>query len=687
MIKGFDNSGRRFLKFPAVHPCDSTSPATLLDSLITLSRSIISFQSKFFATHKRNVRETFRQIGILLLFFEELQDRRSNVSGSALLCFRELHVAFQKALFLFDDCTGEGARLLILMRSNFVTNQIRVLIQTIATALDVLPLSTIDVSREIRELVELVAKQSRKAKLELHPEDESAMKRVILILNQFENKFEPDRSFIKRVLDHLEIRSWRDCNREIKFLEDEISLDCVDGTERDMPLLSSLVAFMSYCRGVLFKTEDWDSEIPDEIESDGKMMLSCLNPEDFRCPISLEMMTDPVTVSTGQTYDRVSIQKWLKTGNLICPKTGEILSNTELVPNATLKKLIQQFCADNGISLAKSRNKNRDITRTIVAGSPTAAQAVKFLSHSVADDLYYGTDEVRNKASYEIRLLAKANIFNRACLVEAGTIPPLLKLLKSTTPSIQENAMAAILKLSKHSSGKKAIIENGGLEQIVKILKNGMKSETKQISAATIFYLSSVPEYRRLIGETAGAIPGLVELLNDGTSFGKKNALVAIFGLLLYQGNHKKVLEAGLVPLLVQTLASSSNREDLVVDSLAVLSTLSEREEGSVAILQTPALPKIINFMRSSTSRAGKENCVSILLGLCNNCGVDVVAVLAKEGSLMGLLYALVTDGTSQASKKARSLIKIMHKYHESSSSGLISSKGVRVDRQFIHVR
>ncbi|XP_062098902.1 U-box domain-containing protein 12-like [Humulus lupulus] len=34
-------------------------------------------------------------------------------------------------------------------------------------------------------------------------------------------------------------------------------------------------------------------------------------PDDFRCPISLELMKDPVIVSTGHTYERSCIQKWI----------------------------------------------------------------------------------------------------------------------------------------------------------------------------------------------------------------------------------------------------------------------------------------------------------------------------------------------------------------------------------------
>lgn len=669
MIKKTNQSDRRILSFPAVHPCEAISPATLLNSLIALANSVCSYNSKFFATQRRNAREAIRQIGILLIFFEEIRDRGLNLSDSVILCFSELHLTFQKVLFLMEDCTREGDKLWVLMKSQFFATQFRVLIRAIATALDVFPLDAVDVCGEVKELVELVAKQARKAKFELDKDDERAMKRVLSILNYFEKGIEPDSGFITWALDYLEIKSWSDCNTEIKFLEELIALECSDSEEREVPFLSSLVGFMSYCRVVIFEALDYRSN--DQIDERCNMeTLSCLNPEDFRCPISLELMTDPVTVSTGQTYDRSSIQKWLKAGNMLCPKTGEKLTNTELLPNTTLKKLIHQFCADNGISLAKSGRKSRDISRTIIPGSTAAAEAMKFMSRFLARRLFFGTNEEKNKAAYEIRLLAKSNIFNRSCIAESGAIPPLLNLLSSPDSYVQENAIAALLKLSKHTSGKKVMVESGGLKVILKVLQSGLSLEARQIAAATLFYLSSVRGYRKLIGETPEAIPALVKLIKEGTTCGKKNAVVAILGLLFFQGNHQKVLAAGTVPLLVDILASS-NKTELITDSLAVLANLAENIQGTLTILKTSAVPVIVGLLQTLTSRAGKEYCVSILLSLCSNTREEVTASLAADPPLMTSLYSLTTDGTSHARKKARSLIKILHKFFETSSSGL----------------
>lgn len=558
------------------------------------------------------------------------------------------------------------------MKLQFIASQFRVSIRSIATSLEIIRLNSLEISIEVKELVELLAKQAQKAKLEPDPNDQCAMEGVMLILDHFENKFEPERGLIKRVLDYLGICSWENCNKEVKFLEEEMSI--CEEEEREIPLLSSLMGFLCYCRGVIFETLDKDDQIINQVDVTlGGEMLNCLNPEDFRCPISLELMLDPVTISTGQTYDRSSIQKWLKSGNLLCPKTGERLKSAELVQNSALKKLIQQFCLDNQISISKSGRKTRDLSRVIVSPTPASTEAMRFLAQFLAGRLTYGTDEQKNKAAYEIRLLTKSNIFNRSIVIEVGNVPPLLDLLTSNDANTQENAIAALLKLSKHSKGQKAIIEEGGLMLLISVLRRGIKLESRQIAAATIFYLSSVDKYRRLIGSNREAIPALIELIKDGSMFGKKNSLAAIFGLLLYQGNHERALEVGIVPIVVDLIASIE-RSDLLADALAVLASLAENNDGSIAILQTSALPLIMGLVKSSTSRTGNEYCVSILLSLCITGGNEVVGILAREPSLMPSLYSLVTEGTSNASKKARMLINMVHKFRESSSSSLVSA-------------
>ncbi|WJX88643.1 hypothetical protein P8452_70711 [Trifolium repens] len=533
-----------------------------------------------------------------------------------------------------QDCTLEGSKLLLLAKSQHVASHFRSLIRAVSTTLDVLPLHKVEICYEVKEFVELVAKQARKAKFEVDPSDEFATKKLHLVLQQFERGIEPNMNTMNEVLDYLRMKNWNDCDREIKFLEDEISLlENRDCNEREVPLFCSLVAFLSYCRVVIFESLDRNSS--DELEARRSTEIititTCLNPEDFRCPISLELMTEPVTVSTGQTYDRVSIQKWLKSGNTTCPKTG----------------------------------------------SSAAAHAMQFLSWFLTRRLVFGTEKQKNKAAYEIRLLTRSSIFNRACLIEVGTVPPLLELLATEDKTTQENAISALMKLSKHATGPENIIAHNGLKPVVYVLRNGLSLEARQIAAAIIFYLCSVKEYRKIIGENQDVIHGLVKLVKEGTTCGKKNAVVAIFGLLLLPRNHQRVLESGVVHALVSILASS-DKEELVTEALAVLAALAENFDGANAVFEASALTLIIGMLRSATSRVGKEHCASILLSLSVNVGVDVVGVLAKDVTLMPLLYSLLTDGNSHAAKKARLLIKVLQDFNETASSRLKGSSILR---------
>ncbi|XP_008808379.1 U-box domain-containing protein 4-like isoform X2 [Phoenix dactylifera] len=76
-----------------------------------------------------------------------------------------------------------------------------------------------------------------------------------------------------------------------------------------------------------------------------------LIPADFCCPLSLELMSDPVIVASGQTYERAFIRKWLDQGFNVCPKTHQTLGHTNLIPNYTVKALIANWCESNDIKL------------------------------------------------------------------------------------------------------------------------------------------------------------------------------------------------------------------------------------------------------------------------------------------------------------------------------------------------
>lgn len=65
-------------------------------------------------------------------------------------------------------------------------------------------------------------------------------------------------------------------------------------------------------------------------------------PNEFKCPISMELMTDPVLCEDGQTYDRRSIQEWLKQSQT-SPLTRQPLNPNALRSNLALKASIERW--------------------------------------------------------------------------------------------------------------------------------------------------------------------------------------------------------------------------------------------------------------------------------------------------------------------------------------------------------
>ena len=65
-------------------------------------------------------------------------------------------------------------------------------------------------------------------------------------------------------------------------------------------------------------------------------------PDDYVCPITAEIMIDPVCTSDGFTYERTAISEWLRTKNT-SPNTGARLEGTTLIPNIMARSLIRAF--------------------------------------------------------------------------------------------------------------------------------------------------------------------------------------------------------------------------------------------------------------------------------------------------------------------------------------------------------
>lgn len=109
-----------------------------------------------------------------------------------------------------------------------------------------------------------------------------------------EKEDDPDPAILKRLSDKLHLRTINDLKRESVAFHEMVILSDGDPGDSFEKMSSLLKKLMDY---VL--SENPVNEAP---ESDKGLVKhrSPVIPDDFRCPISLELMKDPVIVSTGQ---------------------------------------------------------------------------------------------------------------------------------------------------------------------------------------------------------------------------------------------------------------------------------------------------------------------------------------------------------------------------------------------------
>jgi len=77
-------------------------------------------------------------------------------------------------------------------------------------------------------------------------------------------------------------------------------------------------------------------------------------PDNFLCPITCDIMDDPVTAKDGHTYNRSAIQRWFDEGRRSSPVTNAVMLSTDLVPNYSMKSQISSWRDQNETPVRES---------------------------------------------------------------------------------------------------------------------------------------------------------------------------------------------------------------------------------------------------------------------------------------------------------------------------------------------
>lgn len=117
-------------------------------------------------------------------------------------------------------------------------------------------------------------------------------------------------------------------------------------------------------------------------------------PKIYKCPISLSIMNDPVSLSNGLTYDRESLINYFayhkNPATLPCPVSKKIIKRYEIMfeTNFTLKEIIEEFVKTHEIKPAeKTDGVVRDVTEATSPTEKKSGSKIKFFENSVPNQV------------------------------------------------------------------------------------------------------------------------------------------------------------------------------------------------------------------------------------------------------------------------------------------------------------
>lgn len=206
--------------------------------------------------------------------------------------------------------------------------------------------------------------------------------------------------------------------------------------------------------------------------------------------------------------------------------------------------------------------------------------------------------------------------WNRTVIVEAGAVPPLVMLLRSSALDAQFAAAAAIAALSHDDEGLSQIVEAGAVGSLVRLLE--VEYHDAQLSALSALRTLGCKREQRQAIRQEGGIPHFVRLLDDSSPLMQEAACAALWQLAfdsLGEENRLAMEAAGCVPRVLQLALSDDegvrSAAEMLVEILGLETSTALEQYAAAAEAQEAMIEsdyeKLHAEQRRIEQRAEKE--------------------------------------------------------------------------------
>ncbi|CAL0317712.1 unnamed protein product [Lupinus luteus] len=416
---------------------------------------------------------------------------------------------------------------------------------------------------------------------------------------------------------------------------------------------------LSWTKGRVFRR----SRKGKELNSVGDLEVEIAIPTHFRCPVTLDMMKDPVTLPTGITYDRDSIEKWFEEGNKTCPVTKRVLTTFDMIPNHALRKMIQDWCVEH---------RSFGIERIPTPRIPVTPFEVENTSTRIMSCAQHGDVNKCLELVRKIKAWGKESERNKRCIVTTGASLVLVKVfeffslgggsIENNNISILEEILGVLTWMRPLSQEGKSILGSLSSMSCMVWFLNGRDLSSRQNAA---LLLKEVP--LEALEKTEGVFEGLVKMIGDpvGHAAATKACLSIIFKMVSSSKNRELIaqrfLGLGLVSILLEALVDAERGACEL--ALGVLDCICDCKQGKeMAKSNALTLPLVIKKLLR-VSELSSSFAVSIVWKLCDKTEEDLLIEALQVGVFQKLLVLLQVGCGESTKEKATELLKFLNGY------------------------
>ncbi|CAL9121181.1 unnamed protein product, partial [Musa acuminata var. zebrina] len=369
------------------------------------------------------------------------------------------------------------------------------------------------------------------------------------------------------------------------------------------------------------------------------------------------MMRDPVTVTTGITYDRESIERWLFSGkHRDCPVTKQPLPpELDLTPNHTLRRLIQAWCVEH----ASDGVERFPTPRPTVDKSQVAA---------ILDEVVI--PQTRMNALQRLKSVVLESDRNRRCIEESGAADLLVSIIREQEECNDGDEALAIL-CSLQISGERLLDLLRRNDDLIGTLTSILSQRNDQSQAYALLLLKSlvpVMSPSKMSDLREEFFSGIVKGLQDKVSRqATKAALQILAGVCCCKRNKVKAVRAGAVFVLIELLLGETERRRCEM-LLAVLDQLCGCAEGRAEVVAHAAGISVVSKKILRVSKLASAMSARILCSVAKlSPSPPVLQEMLQVGAVSKLCLLLQVDCGVRLKDKAQEILKLHSRVWRSS--------------------